>query len=241
MTKSEIPSLALQILFQALSWSLGANTSLFPKFHSNFKIPRRNPIKFYPNSNPRASLFFNSNSIRILKCSNKESCSLFHCLQSHILFENFQAREVCLFTESIQTRLMFLAGQPSVPDQPLSLRDPPCVHCPSPASTVSVRYQPPTPPSTATSHLVDTTSPSSSLRVAPRETDTPLPFPLPAGHKGTAQAPFPAFSPPHHPSLGKAACMTPLPFPLHLVQAQSSKVAAFAGFGSKCRHCHPVW
>jgi hypothetical protein len=46
--------LALQTLFQALGWSLGANTSLLPKFHPNLKIPRGNPIKFYPNSKPRS-------------------------------------------------------------------------------------------------------------------------------------------------------------------------------------------
>jgi hypothetical protein len=47
MTKSEIPSLALQTLLQVLSWSLGANTRLLSKFHSKLKIPRRNLIKFY--------------------------------------------------------------------------------------------------------------------------------------------------------------------------------------------------
>jgi hypothetical protein len=67
MTKSKIPSLALQTLFQALSWSLGANTSLLPKFHPNLKIPRRNQIKFYPNSNLEASLNFHSKSTWNLK------------------------------------------------------------------------------------------------------------------------------------------------------------------------------
>jgi hypothetical protein len=41
---------------------------------------------------------------RILKSSNKESCSLFNSLHIHILYENFQACEVYLLTESIQIK-----------------------------------------------------------------------------------------------------------------------------------------
>jgi hypothetical protein len=39
---------------------------------------------------------------QILRSTNKESCSIFHSLQFHILFEIFQARKAYLSIESIQ-------------------------------------------------------------------------------------------------------------------------------------------
>jgi hypothetical protein len=93
MTKSKIPSLALQTLFQALSWSLGANTSLFPKFHPNLKIPRRNPIKFYLNSNLEASLNFHSKFTWNMENSYGESSSSLQTIQNRILFQFFRARK----------------------------------------------------------------------------------------------------------------------------------------------------
>jgi hypothetical protein len=68
-----------------------------------FKISNQippNSIEFQTLNLPR---FFIQILYQILKSSNKESCSLLHYLLSHILFENFHAREVYLLIESVQT------------------------------------------------------------------------------------------------------------------------------------------
>jgi hypothetical protein len=55
--------LELQTLHHELSWSLGANRSPWSKFHQGLKSQEEIPS----NSNPRASLIFNSKSTSNLK------------------------------------------------------------------------------------------------------------------------------------------------------------------------------
>jgi hypothetical protein len=94
MTKSEIPSLALQTLFQALSWLLDSNTSLLPKSHPNLKIPRRNSIKFYPNSNLEISLNFHTIHLESEEVPMEKVVPLFKPFKTIFHFKFFEQVKV---------------------------------------------------------------------------------------------------------------------------------------------------